>query len=105
MFRACPQGILVEGWFYVMPIPFTSIQAVDPVQGTAFISSGYCLATTTSSLLRVQITERTEPILISPRDRESFLHYCHQRLAVTKPRTKAGETASGARQGIPEDRP
>lgn len=94
--RACDQGILVEGWFYAMPIPFDSVTAIDAVQGSAFLSSGYCLATSLRSLVRIQISEKAEPILISPKDRSAFVHYCQARLAAKKPTTRAGETRSGA---------
>lgn len=92
IYRACDDGILIEGWFYAMPIPFDSIHAVDAVHGPAFTSQGYCLATSMRSMLRIQTTEQAEPILISPKDRNTFLHYCQQHIAVKTPITRPGET-------------
>jgi hypothetical protein len=105
MIRACEQGILIEGFFYEMPIPFDSIQAMDAVHGAGFTSSGYCLATSMKSLVRVQTTEQAEPILISPRDRNTFLHYCQQHIALRTPLTRSGETEPVARPTAPEQAP
>lgn len=96
VYRVCEKGIVIEGWFYAMPIPFDSITAIDAVQGGAFISSGYCLATSLRSLVRIQLAERPEPILISPKDRTTFLQFCQPRVAARKrPSTRPGETRSG----------
>jgi hypothetical protein len=105
IYRACEKGIVIEGWFYAMPIPFDSIHSIDAVHGTGFMSTGYCLATSLKSLVRIQITEKTEPILISPKDRMTFLKYCQPRIAVKRPstrpgETKAGATASGTKRGV-----
>ncbi len=81
VYRACERGIVIEGWFYVMPIPFECIHAIDAVQGTAFVPSSYCLATSSEAMIRIQITEQSEPILISPADRTAYLRYGQQRLA------------------------
>lgn len=92
VYRACEKGILIEGWFYAMAVPFDSIHAVDAVQGAAFTSQGYCLATSMRNMLRIQVSEKTEPILISPRDRNTFLHYCQQHIAAKVPVHRPGET-------------
>lgn len=96
-YRLCPTGLLIEGWFYAMPLPFDSMQAVDAVQGAAFTSSGYCLATSLRSLVRIQISEKAEPVLISPRDRNAVVRYCQQYIAAKAPHpTRSGETRAGA---------
>lgn len=96
VFRACEQGILIEGLFYAMPIPFECVQAVDAVQAGPFASQGYCLATSTRSMVRIQLTEKTEPIFISPKDRNGFVRYCQQHIAPKTPSTRPGDTRSGA---------
>lgn len=84
MYRACPDGVLIEGWLYAMPIPFDTINSVDAVQGAGFLQSSYCLATSTRSLVRLQLADKPEPILISPKDRAEFIRYCQQRLLTTR---------------------
>ncbi|HOW97906.1 MAG TPA: hypothetical protein P5567_00715 [Kiritimatiellia bacterium] len=96
LYRACPNGILIEGWVYAMPIPFETIHSVDAVQGAGFLSSGYCLATSAKSLVRLQISEKAEPLLISPKDRAEFVRYCEQRLSTTRLIKIPSETRHGA---------
>ena len=99
--RACEDGILVEGWFYAMPIPFDTLNAIDAVQGAGLASQGYCLATSVRSLVRIQTAERAEPILVSPRDRNTFVRYCQQQLAsrAAPVSLRSGETGRGTRAG------
>lgn len=99
IYRACPRGILIEGWVYAMPIPFETIHSVDAVQGAAFLSSSYCLATSAKSLVRLQISEKAEPLLISPRDRAEFVRYCEQRLSTTRPIKIQADTRRGTAPG------
>ncbi|MBN1836215.1 MAG: hypothetical protein JW820_10220, partial [Spirochaetales bacterium] len=91
-YRACAQGILVEGWLYDMFLPFDSIHSVDTVRRANIMSSGYYLATSANGLLRIQLAERTEPLFISPKDRDEFLRYCDGRLAPKQSGTRAGDT-------------
>ena len=96
MYRACKDGILIEGWFYVMPLSFDIVQSIDATKGAAVTSAGYYLATSSKAMLRLRVLDKTEPILISPRDRTNFLHYCEQHVASRKPTTRTGESASHA---------
>jgi hypothetical protein len=96
-YRACEEGILVEGWLYVMPIPFEVINACDLVKRVQLLSSGNYLATSTRSLMRLQLAEHRDPLFISPKDRQAFLDYCERFLAPKRPGTHAGATRSGTR--------
>ena len=69
---------------------------MDAIQESALTVSGYCLATSTNSLLRVHITEKSEPILISPRDNDTFARYCKQFIIRKRPGTWPGATKPGA---------
>lgn len=97
--RASEEGILLEGWFYAMPISFDVIHAVDAVQGAAFFTRGYCLATSARSVVRIQVADRTEPILISPRDRNVFVRFCQDQLSVRAPPValRSAETSRGTK--------
>ncbi|OGV43111.1 MAG: hypothetical protein A2X46_11820 [Lentisphaerae bacterium GWF2_57_35] len=101
MYRACKEGILIEGWFYAMPLSFDHIQGVDAAHGSSVTSSGYYLATSSKSLMRIRVVDKTVPILISPRDFAPFLHYCEHQVAARNPGssthtsdTKGGSTAT-----------
>jgi hypothetical protein len=109
--RACDEGILIEGWFYAMPLAFDNIHAVDAVQGAALYTRGYCLATSMNSMVRIQVADRTEPILVSPKDRGAFVRYTQEHLALRSPPvalrssdtgkgTKPGTTGKGTRPGV-----
>ena len=99
-YRACDQGLLIEGWLFAMPIPFESIQAMDPIRESTFMLSGYCLATSTNSMLRIQISEKSEPILISPKHSDTFARYCKPFIG----RNRTGDTWPGAtKPGAPPD--
>lgn len=99
--RACEDGVLIEGWFYAMPLAFDNIHAVDAVQGAAMYTRGYCLATSMNSMVRIQVADRTEPILISPKDRTAFVRYCQEQLAMRAPPValRSDETGKGTKQG------
>lgn len=100
-YRACKDGILIEGWFYVMPIPFASIHAIDMIRSSSIMQQGYYLATSSRSLMRLQISESTEPIYISPKERTRLFVYCEQILAARGITTlKAKDTKSGTTGGF-----
>lgn len=80
-YKACNEGILIEGWLYIMPISFHSIQSVESVKRMGFMTSGKYLATSTRTMMRIQLSDTPTPIYISPKDRDSFLHYCNQYLS------------------------
>lgn len=99
--RASEEGILIEGWFYAMPLAFDNIHAVDAVQGAVLYTRGYCLATSLNSMVRIQVADRTEPILISPKDRNAFVRYAQDQIALRAPPVtlRSGETGKGTRPG------
>jgi len=80
-YKACSEGILIEGWLYILPVPFHAIQSVDSVKRMGFMTSGKYLATSTRSMVRIQLTETTTPLYISPSDRDAFLQYCNSHLS------------------------
>jgi hypothetical protein len=92
MYRASSEGLIVEGWLYVMPIPYHIIQSIDHVARVSIQSAGYYLATSTKNLVRIQLTESPDPIFISPQDIRGFLRYCQQHVTALKPDTRSVET-------------
>jgi hypothetical protein len=80
-YRACPDGILVVGWLYILPIPFSAIQGLDTVRRTNYTSDARFYATSSQTLVRIQPMESKNAIYISPSDRDQFVAYCNQRLS------------------------
>lgn len=81
-FRACPEGIVVEGFTFAMPVAFREIERVYPV-GTASLSSpGTYLASSATRLVAVKLYEEDDPFLLSPDNPERFCAYCQDRLNV-----------------------
>jgi hypothetical protein len=98
IFRACSRGILVEGWLYLMPLPMEVIQSVEAAKRATYMTSGHYLATSSKSLLRVQLVDYQLPIMISPSDRKELLEYMEKKLAPKHGGTWAGATRSGAEE-------
>jgi hypothetical protein len=102
--RACTEGVLIEGFFYLMAIPFEMFQGLAPVAGVRHSSNGRYLASSARNLIRVELLDNAEPLYISPANRAEFLSYCAHHIAHLRPhatggtRTQAGETTHGARQ-------
>ena len=80
-YRACPDGILVVGWLYLLPIPFSGIQGLDIVRRANYTSDARFYATSSESLVRIQPMDSKNAIYISPSDRDHFVAYCNQRLS------------------------
>ena len=80
-FLASSDGILIKGWLFYLPLSFHSIQSVEMVRKVRTSESAMFYATSTKSLVRVQVKETQQPIYISPADRESFIAYCNQHLS------------------------
>lgn len=76
MIRACPEGILIEGWFYLMPVPFDMFQSMTAIPGIMHAANGRYLASTVHSLVRVELSDSTRPLFISPCNRAEFISYC-----------------------------
>lgn len=96
MYRASEQGILIEGWFYVMAIPFKMVQSIGAMVNPTMTSAGNYFATSTQTLIRLELTESNVPFYVSPAQRDEFLKYCANHVV----RLKRG-TASGTHGGIP----
>lgn len=79
-YLVCDEGILIEGWLYVMPIPFSSIQSIENVRKAGFMTAGNYMATSTRSMVRMQLTDSSTPIFISPADRQGFMSHCNEHM-------------------------
>lgn len=107
-YRASEEGVLVEGWFYTIVVPFDSVQTINPVRTMGFSAAGNYYASTTSSLVRFELLDNDKPLFISPENRDEFIQYCARHVARTRPSathhsrhgTSAGVTARGTQAGV-----
>ncbi len=74
-YRACDQGLLIEGWCYSVVIPFTSIQSVHPVRANTLTTAGYYYASNTGNLVRLELVDSPRPLFISPEGRDELIQY------------------------------
>lgn len=95
-YRACTSGILVEGWFYAMPLGFTDIHGLSIVNSANSLNAGNYYASSSHHLVRVELHDSLKPTFISPENREEFVRYCIQFIA----RRKASHRASPTRHGM-----
>lgn len=102
--RACNEGVLIEGWFYLMAIPFEMFQGLAPATGIRHASNGRYLASSTHNLIRVELLDNAEPLYISPANRKEFMSYCAQHIAHLRPhssnhRSHHGDTTHDSAHG------
>lgn len=83
--RASANGILAEGWFYVLSIPFEMVQSLSPVNHAGVALTGKYYASSTGNLVRMELLDNSLPIFISPENRNEFIHYCAQHIARLRP--------------------
>ena len=96
IYRACDRGILVEGWYYVRSIPFNEVQSMSPVNSASSSSAGYFLASSARNLLRLELSDSTIPLYISPSNRDDMMRYAAHYVARRQKSTHGGTgTTSG----------
>lgn len=103
-YRACNDGILIEGWFYVMPIPFEMFQSLTAAAGMRHTTNGRYLASTAHNMIRIELLDNAEPLYISPENRQEFLAYCASHVARLRPQSHSAKgtqpgTAHGTSKG------
>lgn len=76
-YHACEDGIMIEGWLYLLPLPFKSIRSIEGVRRVRRMTNGQLYATSTERILRIQPMDSNVPLYISPEARAEFLQYCN----------------------------
>ncbi|HBA84395.1 MAG TPA: hypothetical protein DCZ95_09910 [Verrucomicrobia bacterium] len=77
-YRICPEGLLISGVHYLMPIPISAIESVrqeKKVKTEMLITENAYLATSTKSLIRLTIKGFHKPLYFSPKKYSAFLMY------------------------------
>ncbi len=96
--RACSEGVLLEGWFYLLPLPFEMFQGIAPIQHMPYTSTGRFYASSARTLVRIELLDTAKPLFISPENRNEFVSYCIQQIAHLRGHD-AGRTSTGTRAG------
>lgn len=96
-YRACDQGLLIEGWFYIMSVPFEMVQSINAVNTFGFASNGKYHASSKRGLIRMELLDNSEPLFISPQNRDEMLQYCAHHVTRIRPTSAKAGTKSGGR--------
>ncbi|HMP90554.1 MAG TPA: hypothetical protein PJ991_10150 [Kiritimatiellia bacterium] len=91
-YRACNEGIIVEGWYYAMPIGFSVFQSISKMAGSGIMNSGMYYAGTTRNMVRIELHDSIKATYISPDNRDEFVMYCAQHVVRRKASNKASPT-------------
>ena len=94
-YAACPEGLLIEGWHFLVIIPFDDVRAVSKVRFGNVEASGHYFATAAEDLLRIDCSDTTMPIYLSPVEHEQLLHYCSHHV-----RRRRQPTSHGTHPGV-----
>ena len=85
MYHASGEGILIEGWTYIMPLPFFEMESINLAERGELITSGFYAAGSIKGLLRIKLYDRQDPVFISPAHPNLFMRYCEQLLSGLHP--------------------
>ena len=85
-YKLCSEGILIEGWNYVIPVPFEQTKSIRKRDKGDFSSAGFHAVRTLDNLILLDILFSKEPILIAPEKETIFLDKAKERLAEFKAR-------------------
>ncbi len=112
-YLASNEGIVIEGWFYAMPISFSRVHSISKISGTGILNTGSYYTSSTHNLVRMEMHDAIKATYISPEDRDEFVRYCAQHIARrtvshhtpghtrggSKPGTRAGTSAGKTNHG------
>jgi len=96
-YRACNEGIIIEGWFYAMPIGFNVFQSVSKLSGIGIMNTGNYFAASARELVRIELLDSIRATYISPENRDEFVMYCAQHVVRKKASHKHSPTRHGTR--------
>jgi len=96
-YLACNEGFVIEGWFYAMPVEFTTVHSISRLANSGIMNNGIYYASSSHYLVRIEMHESNKATYISPLDRDDFVRYCAQHIARRVPTHKASHTRHGTR--------
>lgn len=99
LYRASEEGLLVEGWFYIMPVPFEMVQSITALNNAGIASNGKYHASTTRELIRMELLDNSEPLFISPENRAEFIQYCTHNVTRLRPVSHKAPTRHAGNAG------
>lgn len=79
-YRVCPDGLLIEGWLYLRAVPMRILEDVEHVEQFNSLLQAEIYAGSARDLVQINLSEQSQPILISPRHHEEVIQYCREKL-------------------------
>lgn len=98
-YRACDQGLLVEGWCYSVVVPFSSIQSVFAMRAASVSAAGHYYASNTGNLVRLELVDSPRPMFISPEGRDELVQYITNHTAHMRP-SQTHRSRHGTHPGV-----
>jgi hypothetical protein len=100
-FLACPEGLVVQGWHYILAVPFSDVHSITASVTGDVSLAGHYYVTAANELIRLNLSDENMPVFISPAQREEFYTYCAKHISARRASrgtghgTKAGDTHHG----------
>ena len=85
-YKLCSEGVLIEGWNYVIALPFEQTKVIRKRDKGDVASAGFYAVKSLDQLILFDILFSKEPILIAPEKEGIFLEKARERLAEFKAR-------------------
>ncbi len=100
-YRACAEGLIIEGAHYAMAFGFSDVQSMALVHGSAVLSSGQFYAGSSREMIRIGLYDSTATLWIAPANAGAFLHACQPFITRRKVSGKAVQTRYDVHHAAP----
>ena len=105
-YLAGPEGIVIEGWHYAMPIGMGDINSMKKMSVSGIMSAGDYFSGAMRNAVRIDLHDSRQGLFISPENPDAFIAYCEQFLVKRRSggpgtSTRHGSSAAGQTQRIP----
>lgn len=92
-YLACPDGVVVKGWHFLVALPFKDIRSIAELPRGDIAISGYYFVSSDRDLLRIDLSDNTIPFYLSPEEPTAFMEYMRRFTSVRRAGTHARTTA------------
>jgi len=96
-YLACPEGIVIEGWHYAMPIGMGDINSMTKISISGILSAGDYYAGSMKNAVRIDLHDSRQGLFISPENPDEFIAFCEKYLI----RRKTSGPGMSTRHGAP----
>jgi len=95
-YRACAEGIVIEGWHYAMPIGMGDINSMNKASISGIMGSGDFYAGSMKNAVRIDLHDSRQGLYISPENPDEFIAFCEKYLVRRKTSGPGLSTRHGA---------